>query len=499
MKNTTLGIALVVVGCSLAIQPAISAQNSGSSESPTQTPTVADLRGIYVDSNALPISTGDSTALVTSLKVAGVDGLVLVVGWNHIEPAKGKFNWTALDQWMNIAISAGKKVELSIRADYHTPSWLFQPQPNGGGARPVFFSFTRKPVDTTCLPETIAAPWDTLFLAQWSSMLDSVSAHLKHAGTYDAVVLLRLTGINKDSDELHLPARQPSAAPCASDAVATWLTAGYRPSLMLKGWDGTTSAFKNSFPDKSFSVAIIASTNPFPPIAEDGSVITGAIPNQNLPLLTLASLKFPGHLVIQNNSLYPGVPAETETVQAAESLKTMIAFQTNEEITGLGAACGGTGDTTHCTDSTYLAELETGIYPKGTGDPMVAQYLEVFALNANALPGVILKAHDELFAAHPTGVPAQEAVTPISLELEQNYPNPFNPSTTIRFALPQRVRIRLTVYNELGQKVADLINREMDAGSHEVRFDASHLPSGVYFYKLRAGDVVRTRSLLVLR
>jgi hypothetical protein len=55
------------------------------------------------------------------------------------------------------------------------------------------------------------------------------------------------------------------------------------------------------------------------------------------------------------------------------------------------------------------------------------------------------------------------------------------------------------VYNELGQKVADLINREMDAGSHEVRFDASHLPSGVYFYKLRAGDVVRTRSLLVLR
>jgi hypothetical protein len=213
----------------------------------------ADLRGIYVDSNAFPISQANAAALTQSFSVPGVDGLVLVLGWDGLEPAMGQYDWSTLDHWMNLAASANKKVELSIRADYHTPSWLFAPAPGGGGARPLAFSFTRKPSDTTCLSSTIAAPWDAAFLAQWDAMLAAVAAHLKSTGEYGDVVLLRLTGINKDSDELHLPGQSSSAA-CATDSVAIWQQAGYRPSLLLAGWDGTTGSFKKSFPDKSFSV-----------------------------------------------------------------------------------------------------------------------------------------------------------------------------------------------------------------------------------------------------
>ena len=299
---------------------------------------------------------------------------------------------------MSAAASAGKRVELSIRADCHTPAWLFQPAPGGAGARPLAFSFTRRPEDTTCQQETLAAPWDPAFLTQWQAMLAAVSAHLKSAGTYNEITLLRLTGIDRDSDELHLPARSASAA-CATDGVATWQHAGYRPSLLLKGWDGITDAFKSSFPDKTFSVAIIASAPPFPPIAEDGSVIPGSVTGQNLPLLTLAAQKFPGHLVIQNNTLFPNEPAQSETVQDVQNLHTLIAFQTNEEITGQGAACGprsGSDQTAPCTDATYLNELETGIYPLGRSNPLRAQYIEVFALNVNAFPQVILQAHNEL-------------------------------------------------------------------------------------------------------
>jgi photosystem II stability/assembly factor-like uncharacterized protein len=92
-----------------------------------------------------------------------------------------------------------------------------------------------------------------------------------------------------------------------------------------------------------------------------------------------------------------------------------------------------------------------------------------------------------------------EDVVPAGYRLEQNFPNPFNPSTTVRYALPARARVDLAVFNPLGQHVAQLINGEVDAGYHEVRFDARGLSSGVYFYRMQAGEFVQTRSFLIQR
>ena len=83
--------------------------------------------------------------------------------------------------------------------------------------------------------------------------------------------------------------------------------------------------------------------------------------------------------------------------------------------------------------------------------------------------------------------------------LAQNYPNPFNPSTTIRYGLPNRSHVTLTVYNTLGQQTAILQNGEQDAGYHEVQFDGKNLSSGVYFYRIQAGDFAATKRLLLLR
>ncbi len=99
-----------------------------------------------------------------------------------------------------------------------------------------------------------------------------------------------------------------------------------------------------------------------------------------------------------------------------------------------------------------------------------------------------------------TGVADEPAFSgPAAFTLDQNYPNPFNPSTTIRYGLPHKSQVSLMVYNTLGQLVAQLVNGEMEAGYHEVRFDASRLSSGVYFYRLLAGTYVETRRLLLLR
>lgn len=91
------------------------------------------------------------------------------------------------------------------------------------------------------------------------------------------------------------------------------------------------------------------------------------------------------------------------------------------------------------------------------------------------------------------------AERPKEFKLEQNYPNPFNPTTTIQFAVPSVSDVKLEVFNILGQKVASLVNRRMEAGVHTVNFNATNLSSGVYFYRLQAGNFVQTKKMMLVK
>lgn len=84
---------------------------------------------------------------------------------------------------------------------------------------------------------------------------------------------------------------------------------------------------------------------------------------------------------------------------------------------------------------------------------------------------------------------APEAETPkaYQYQLQQNYPNPFNPVTTITFSIAQRSEVVITVYDILGRRVKTLLNEVKPAGNYQVRFDASQLASGIYFYRMMAG------------
>ena len=89
--------------------------------------------------------------------------------------------------------------------------------------------------------------------------------------------------------------------------------------------------------------------------------------------------------------------------------------------------------------------------------------------------------------------------TPLAFVLNQNYPNPFNPATTIAYAVPEAREVQLTVYNVLGQRVALLVNAFQPSGTYNVQFDASRYASGMYFYQLRAGDFVQTKSMILIK
>jgi hypothetical protein len=88
--------------------------------------------------------------------------------------------------------------------------------------------------------------------------------------------------------------------------------------------------------------------------------------------------------------------------------------------------------------------------------------------------------------------------------LSQNYPNPFNPITHIRFNLAQNEKVKLEVFNVLGQKVKTLVNNKLNIGQYEIKWDGKNesgnlLGSGIYFYRLKAGDYIKTRKMIFLK
>jgi len=98
----------------------------------------------------------------------------------------------------------------------------------------------------------------------------------------------------------------------------------------------------------------------------------------------------------------------------------------------------------------------------------------------------------------PVSAVSEETV-PTEFRLLQNYPNPFNPSTTIRYELPIPSIVRLSVYDLLGRELSVIVNEWEDVGPYEVVFNASALSSGIYLYRLVAGDYVATNKFVVIR
>ncbi len=88
---------------------------------------------------------------------------------------------------------------------------------------------------------------------------------------------------------------------------------------------------------------------------------------------------------------------------------------------------------------------------------------------------------------------------PNQFSLSQNYPNPFNPTTQITFTLPKASNVTLTVYNVLGQQIATLVNGKNEPGEHSVSWNALNIPSGVYFYRIVAGDFVQTKKMVLMK
>jgi hypothetical protein len=99
----------------------------------------------------------------------------------------------------------------------------------------------------------------------------------------------------------------------------------------------------------------------------------------------------------------------------------------------------------------------------------------------------------------PTSVESENEFIVNDFTLKQNYPNPFNPATTIEFTVSNSAEVNLSVYNLLGQKVAELVNNSFAPGSYKVKFDAARLSSGVYIYRLQSGTTTLVKKMQLLK
>ncbi len=134
-------------------------------------------------------------------------------------------------------------------------------------------------------------------------------------------------------------------------------------------------------------------------------------------------------------------------------------------------------------------------------DIIPGQYVDnltILGVDPFSIPGLNTKLTNEIVTVE------NEAMIPDYFLLEQNYPNPFNPSTTLSFVIGQPSFVSLKIFDVLGNEIVTLVNEEKPAGSYEVEFNGysgngMNLTSGVYFYKLQAGNFVETKKMILLR
>ncbi|MBI1931305.1 MAG: T9SS type A sorting domain-containing protein [Ignavibacteriales bacterium] len=203
-----------------------------------------------------------------------------------------------------------------------------------------------------------------------------------------------------------------------------------------------------------------------------------------------------------------GTNGTTDIQFGSDNVLYDLKLDTSGKILLVGEASGqagvirlnedGSPDTTFAPEGKFSLDLSIGngtsylrsCLPLSNGDILAAGYDHT----SNIGDYVVVK-----LTQNPTGVEYQNSIQPNDFTLYQNYPNPFNPITTIKYSVSVKSYIRLSVYDILGREVSILVNESKHAGNYEIEFDASHLASGIYFYRLQAGSLSKAKRMTLIK
>ena len=212
----------------------------------------------------------------------------------------------------------------------------------------------------------------------------------------------------------------------------------------------------------------------------------------------ILSEKFPPYYMVGSKTVNPAIPEELDRIaRKATGLIPGEDYQTPEEVVqDLRIFLSGLAEPNK-SDEEDIDGITLYSTPLQFILPVVAAFAGawlagLFGIDPMSIPG--------LFTGDVIIVSADdEQLIPTEIALEQNYPNPFNPSTSIKYIISSRQFVSLKVYDIIGNEIATLVNSEKPTGVYEVEWNASNVPSGVYFYQLKTGSFVQTKKMILLK
>lgn len=256
----------------------------------------ATANGIYVI-DGVHRNSIDKAVLNSSV----IDGIVLSIPWNVIEPQEGNYFWTSIDNILAQAAAYGKKVSLVLGSGWQTPSWVY-----ADGAGQLKFIWDHDSWGPPlCSVVSIPLPWDSIYLAKWKDLIDVAGAR------YDSdprIASIKVSGITSKTQETFLPSSvnqkiSSRGTSCTSyDDVADWQAAGYTRLKVEAAWQDVMQMFAQAFPDKKLEPMLIPGG--FPAIDDNGNRFT-APNNQDQEvsndLLNYGVAEYPAVFTIQND------------------------------------------------------------------------------------------------------------------------------------------------------------------------------------------------------
>jgi hypothetical protein len=343
-------------------------------------PAPASYAGIYVSTRPL---NDPSENLPDSIYKSKADGVYVRLVWSTIEPRPGEFDWSTLNREVERAVRFGKRLSVGVRTGGLAPQWLYRQ----GVQKSTFTVGPHGGTWGRCRTVDIPWPWDENYQRTYLRMMTTMSEHLRSIPkAYEALRIVKITGINQLTEELRLPAaRSDRPNSCESNAIPAWQEAGYRPSKVIAAWERLAAGVAKAFPDKLLAIEVL-DRNDFPAIDGEGNFARGVAAQQadvKAAIIDKALRLFPGRFAVQWDGL-SAVKVAPSVLKAGKE-GAVIGWQTNLfKGTNVGSGCdaGNVRDARPCTSTSYRAILENGI---ANG----ARYLEIWAPDAERFAEVV--------------------------------------------------------------------------------------------------------------
>ena len=372
-----------------------------------QTSSVNDYRGLYMILDPRVTANGDAPMYnyyETALANPNIDGVTMIMLWtslyNTVDAKPQNYNWTQLDFWANEAIKHNKKISLGVIAGMWTPQWLLEPPFN---VPAHYFTFNSGPlIKANCVTRLLPTIWDATYVYRYNQMTTDLAAHLKSTGAFGHVSIVKLEGLNEETQELNIGATRIPDFNCPLSANSQylsegWIANGFAPDKVHGQWQMITENTAANFPTQELSVDILSNYQAFPSGNNQYIVIaepTGGTDATTDYLLQTTILPGPNQRSYHNRFSVQWDALSTGSLDAevfkAKGYGANIAWQVNDGYGTAGAACPVNGVNQPCTATSYQAMLDHGLILGG-------QFIEVSAIDVVEFPSAFAEAHQRLF------------------------------------------------------------------------------------------------------